>query len=269
MVRLVFIAVAVNPAAMVWTAPIDALHGSRSSKVSYAEGSVAGGSTAGWTSVVGEEGVGAVRSVLHQANRLRKTVDPDTPAGRLQSHAAVPALQAKDHLVFTQLPDKGKVALYPGQSERIDYIGKRDKVVRKAATGAGQLGTDLDATIAEDRRPGGTTGLRVLQVDRVNHAFARGVKPARTVAPPNCLEGYWPHRYTGGSRNGASRRGSVASEFSSTVWSASTTKHRPATAGAPVQQQQHGSGSPTGAPSGARAIYAPSLSNLREVSEPA
>ena len=67
--------------------------------------------------------------------------------------------------------------------------GKREKIIRKAATGAGQLGSGLDATIAEDRRPGGTTGLRVLQADRVNHAFCRGVKPARTLAPPNCSVG--------------------------------------------------------------------------------
>ena len=56
-------------------------------------------------------------------NRLRNILDPDTPAGRLESNAAVPPLRVKDHLVFTQLPDKGKIALYPGQSQRVDYIG--------------------------------------------------------------------------------------------------------------------------------------------------
>ena len=84
----------------------------------------------------------------------------------------MPPLRAESHLVFTELPDKGKVALYPGQGMRMDYVANRDKVLRKAATGAGVLGDQGPGlTIAQDSRPGGTTGLRVLQVDRKAHAF--------------------------------------------------------------------------------------------------
>ena len=67
----------------------------------------------------------------HAGRSLRATVDPDSDEGRLQQNAAIPDLRASDHLVFTKLPDRGKVALYPGMSQRVDFMGKRDVTRRK------------------------------------------------------------------------------------------------------------------------------------------
>ena len=71
---------------------------------------------------------------MHQpcgGETLRNTVDPDSDEGRLRKNAAMPDLRVKDHLVFTQLPDRGKVALYPGMQQRVDFLGKRDVTRRK------------------------------------------------------------------------------------------------------------------------------------------
>lgn len=74
------------------------------------------------------------QAVVHQSgggSRLRQTVDPDSDEGRMQKNGSIPDLDTPDHLVFTRLPDRGKVALYPGQQQRIDYMGKRDVTRRR------------------------------------------------------------------------------------------------------------------------------------------
>ena len=74
------------------------------------------------------------QAVVHRpggGSALRETVDPDSDEGRLRKNATMPDLHAKDHLVFARLPDKGKVALYPGMSQRVDFLGKRDVTRRK------------------------------------------------------------------------------------------------------------------------------------------
>lgn len=74
------------------------------------------------------------QAVVHQpggGSTLREIVDPDSDEGRLRKNSTMPDLRAKDHLVFTNLPGRGKVALYPGMRQRIDFLGKRDVTRRK------------------------------------------------------------------------------------------------------------------------------------------
>ena len=74
------------------------------------------------------------QAVVHRpggGSALRAMVDPDSEEGRLRKNSSMPDLRASDHLVFTKLPDRGKVALYPGMSQRIDFLGKRDVTRRK------------------------------------------------------------------------------------------------------------------------------------------
>jgi hypothetical protein len=194
---------------MVYTPSLDSLVYSASERTGW-DTSIAAPTHSEAVASAGEE---AQRTSTSNQAPLRLTVDPDSHEGRLRNHAAMPPMHAKSHLVFTSLPDKGKVALYPGQGMRMDYIGKRDRVVRKAATGAGVIGDDHGPglTIAQDGRPGGTTGLRVLQVDRRRHAFARGVRPARRLAPPNCPA---RHRHSG-ARPRSSQAGYWLADYAS------------------------------------------------------
>eukprot|EP01052_Picozoa_sp_SAG31_P033926 SAG31_NODE_3896_length_3772_cov_12.045467_3_plen_549_part_00 len=61
---------------------------------------------------------------------LRTTVDPETPEGRLRKAAVKPLIMPQQHMVFVNLPSAGghKVALWPGQSQRVDVLEQRGEM---------------------------------------------------------------------------------------------------------------------------------------------
>ena len=117
---------------------------------------------------------GSQSRISQSRSTLRSTMDPDSEAGRQQSNNTIGPLRANDHIVFTDLPEQGKVAVYP--SQRTESFGKGGKPLRRGPTGAGMEGSDERATA-------GSGAGRVLQVDRTEHAFVAGVRPAQNLNP--------------------------------------------------------------------------------------
>eukprot|EP01045_Picozoa_sp_COSAG04_P032362 COSAG04_NODE_6315_length_1357_cov_7.077901_1_plen_112_part_10 len=65
---------------------------------------------------------GSQSRISQSRSTLRSTMDPDSEAGRQQSNNTIGPLRANDHIVFTDLPEQGKVAVYP--SQRTESFGK-------------------------------------------------------------------------------------------------------------------------------------------------